>query len=262
VKVFTDAKWLLRSETRRMLRRTGPSPFPAGMPRPLLVHCCYHKVGTVWFGRVFAEIARQYDLRLHAGPQAELGEADVFLEDHSRIDPDRLPPFRGSHMIRDPRDVVVSAYFYHLRTAEPWALEPGEAWGGLSYQAHLRGLDRSAGLLAEIRRSAGTVIADMTAWDYRDPRFLELRYEDMLADEEAGWRRLFDAWGFAPREAAACVKIALGFSLHRMRKTSKHIRSGQPGEWRRHFGPEHRAAFKALTGDAAVTLGYEPDGSW
>ena len=157
------------------------SPFAgAGETKPpLIVHCCHHKVGTVWFLHVLTAISRHYGLRLHVGPQSDLGPEDgIFLEDHSRIDPGFLRPFRGSHMIRDPRDVVVSAYFYHLRTTEAWALEPREEFGGLSYQAHLQQLDRHEGLLAEIRRSASTVITDMTRWDYDDPRFLELRYED------------------------------------------------------------------------------------
>lgn len=249
------------TEARKLFRRATSSPFPAG-PAPLIVHCCHHKVGTVWFLRVFRGIAAQYGLRVHSGEQAGLRDQDIFVEDHSRIEADRLPRFRGSHMIRDPRDVVVSAYFYHLRTTEPWALEPQEAYGGLSYQDYLRGFDKHEGLLAEIRRSGATSIADMTRWNYADPRFLELRYEEMLGDEAGGFRRLFEFYGFAPKAVEACVEIALGFSLDRTRQTTSHIRSGQPGEWRKHFEPEHHAAFKAATGDAALRLGYETDAAW
>jgi hypothetical protein len=240
------------------------SPFVGtGGTDPLIVHCCHHKVGTVWFRHVLTAVARHYGLRRHAGPQSGLGPEDgIFLEDHSRIDPSALRPFRGSHMIRDPRDVVVSAYFYHLRTTEPWAQEPQEEYGGLGYRAYLQQFGRHEGLLAEIRRSAPTVIADMTRWDYEDPRFLELRYEDLIADERTGFNRLFEFYGFTPWAVATSVKIALGFSLRNPRKKSAHIRSGQPNDWQQHFGPEHRALFKQLTNDAAVTLGYEPDSSW
>ena len=33
-------------------------------------------------------------------------------------------------MIRDPRDVIVSGYFYHQWTDEPWANEPRPELGG------------------------------------------------------------------------------------------------------------------------------------
>lgn len=252
------------AEARRARRRHRRSPFPVSAEeRPLIVHCCHHKVGTFWFRNVLSAIADHYGLRVFSGEQSALRPpVDIFFQDHSRIDREALGDARGSHMIRDPRDVVVSAYFYHLRTDESWALRPRPEYGGRSYQQHLRSLDREAGIAAEIERSAPSVIRDMVAWDYEGNGFLELRYESLLADEEAGFRRLFGHYGFAPQAVERCLRIARRYGLRRMRRRSAHVRSGRPGEWRSHFSAEHKALFKRLTSDAALRLGYETQSSW
>jgi hypothetical protein len=252
------------AEARRLLRLNAGSPFPASCEgRPLVVHCCHHKVGTFWFQNVLSAVAADFGLRMFSGEQSDLPpSADVFLQDHSRIDRASLGDVRGSHMIRDPRDVVVSAYFYHLGTREPWALQPREAYAGRSYQQHLAGLDRETGIAAEIERCASTVLRDMVEWDREGNGFLELRYEDLLRDEEAGFRRIFDHYGFSPQAIERSVKTARRFGRGRMKSRSKHIRSGEPGEWRRHFSDEHKAIFKRLTADAAVRLGYETSSGW
>lgn len=36
--------------------------------------------------------------------------------------------------VRDPRDVVVSGYFYHRTTKEPWVLQPRPEYRRKSYQ--------------------------------------------------------------------------------------------------------------------------------
>ena len=257
-----EGKIKIAKRFRKAARRNLPSPFQAqSQARPLIVHCCHHKVGTVWFKRVYSAVADRYGLRLHAGPQASLGSHDIFIQDHSRIAADQLRDFRGSHMIRDPRDVVVSAYFYHLRTTEAWVLEPKPAYDGLCYQEYLKQFDVEEGLLAEIRSSA-TEIRNMVNWNYRDPRFLEIRYEDLISSEADGFRNLFEHYGFAPVAVEKSVEIALGFSLGKVKHKLSHIRSGQPNEWTKHFGDKHRALFKELTNDAATALGYEPNSDW
>jgi len=158
--------------------------------------------------------------------------------------------------------MIISGYFYHLRTEEPWVFEPQEEFGGLGYQAYLQSLDKEAGLMAEIRFASRNHIADMLAWNYHDPNVLEMRYEDVRADEATSFTRFFTHYGFHQNAVKKSVELAAHFSMNNVKKNTSHIRSGQPGEWRRHLNGEHIAAFKELTGDAAVRLGYEPNGDW
>lgn len=252
----------------RLYRRITRSPFEREDERWLIVHGAHHKAGTVWFHRVLSAVAEEYGLRLFSGEQQNLPPGtDVFFQDHSRIVREGLPPYRGSHLIRDPRDMVVSGYFYHLWTSETWVHVPRPDLGGLSYQEYLRSFDEVRGLHAEIDRTIRDINRSLLAWDFSDPRFLEIRYEEFLADPDLGFETLFSHYGFNPVAVERGVAIARQFSLDRMaaKKGSQgrsHVRSGRPGEWREVFTDDHRSHFKEASGDLLIRLGYESDNSW
>jgi len=106
--------------------------------RPLIVHSCYHKVGTHWFNNIFNSLAKELGLKYQYCAQIDLKrEADLYLDDHSKVDFSSLRPYFASHMIRDPRDVIISGYFYHLWCAEAWCTTPQARYGGKSYQQSL-----------------------------------------------------------------------------------------------------------------------------
>lgn len=252
------------------VRRIVADPVRADARQQTLVHFCHHKVGTVWFARVLRAVAQHYGLsfeHLEAAPPAP--GTRIALQHHTRVDLASFGSFVGSHIVRDPRDVVVSGYHYHLWTNERAIVAPDPALGGASYQEHLRGLDRKAGLLAEIRRASSRAIREMAEWDYDDPRFLELRYEDALADDHATFTELFRHYGFSDRAVERSAEIARAFGFRQMAgrplgevQEDAHLRSGLPGQWRDEFNENHVALFKELAGDALVTLGYEADDRW
>lgn len=257
--------------TAAAVRRASRSPY-AGVERlrpPLIVHASHHKVGTVWFENVLGTVSRQHRLRFRemagSGPVPE-GTHVAFYPHASNVPWETLDRRRTrvSHMVRDPRDMAVSAYFYHCRSEEEWLHRPLAHLGGRSYQEHLRSLPTPAGLSEEIRRMALNQLPDLLGWDYGRPGVLELRYEDVIADEEAAFRALFAHYGFHPDAAADAVATALTFSLSQRKGGAGpgHARSGRPGEWREVFQDEHVALFKELLGGALVQLGYESSDAW
>ena len=81
---------------------------------------------------------------------------------------------RAFHVIRDPRDVIVSGYFAHLHS------HPDETWPRLrAYRRYLATLDESEGLMAEMEFSS-IYLHQMLAWDYDNPLILEMRFEDLI----------------------------------------------------------------------------------
>jgi hypothetical protein len=247
--------------------RLKRGPFLAIAGRPLLVHCSHHKVGTVWFKRVLEVVAKTYGLHFeNVGPNKPSADTEMFVFNNAfRFKREYLEGrrFRGSHIIRDPRDLAVSAYHYHLRTTEQWVVTPSERWGGTSYQDYLKSLSAHDGLLAEIDRCARSEFKSMGEWDYKQPEFLELRYEEVMQDESSAFERLFRHYRFRHSVRSTSVEIARGFSLDVVGGgNDSHVRSGRPGEWRDVFEPEHTAEFKKLTGDLAVRLGYETSPDW
>ena len=117
-------------------------------------------------------------------------------------------------------------------------------------------------MLAEIERSAGTTLADMAAWDYQQPEFLELRYEEVISDEVSMFRRLFEFYGFNEKAIAVGLAAVEKVSIHSSHRQKRHVRSGETAQWRHYFEDEHIERFKAVTGDLLVRLGYEADLDW
>lgn len=246
------------------------SPFPEGASH-LIVHATHHKAGTMWFHALFDQLALRYGMRLEVVEDTPpLPGTDLYLNHHSRFDPDALPPHRGSHMVRDPRDMVVSAYRYHLWTDEAWAHRPRPELDGQSYQQRLRSLDEHDGLLLEIERCARDDFLDMQRWDYERPEYLELRYEDVRTDGATWFRRLFEHYGFSPEgiEEGLAAADHVSFESLKRREQSrrggrpKHLRSGRAGQWQDELGPAHRDRLKEVAGDLIVGLGYETDDTW
>lgn len=195
--------------------------------------------------------------------------AEIVFSWRARRPPDQIGLFRGSHMIRDPRDIAVSAYHYHLWTEEKWVHVPREEYSGRTYQEYLNSLDRSDGLSAEIRRLAAGLFKGMGAWDYAQPEFIELRYEDVIVDPTTWFACVFRHYGFTEEAVENSVAISEKFSFSKVSGRSmgevdkvSHLRSGRPGQWREEFSAEHVSLFKELTGDLIVRLGYESDDRW
>jgi len=256
-----------------------------------LVHAGYHKIASVWFENVLSDVAGRYGLTFSStylpfikrdpvfrlrqpapevGPPTWIGDVNLFM--HSRNFSDELfagRPIRGTHIVRDPRDVAVSGYRYHLWTDEEWVHTPYDGFGGRSYQETLRSLPESEGLLLEVGRTCRWTVAEMRAWDYTRSDFLELRYEDLIEDEDSGFERIFRHYGFTDAAVETSVEIARKHSFKAMTGRAigeeggnSHLRSGKPGEWRARFGEEHVELFKRMGNDVLVMLGYEHDDSW
>jgi hypothetical protein len=233
-----------------------------------LVHCAHHKVGTVWWGSILRALAERGAWRyVEVTSSGFDGSADVYLFEHTRhFDRPGFSgrPFRGTHMVRDPRDVVVSGYFYHLWTEERWANVPNSRYEGLSYREALNRRDRHDGLLLEMERMCRDQLPEMLAWDYSQPEFLELKYEDVIEDEEGSFERVFRHYGLRERDARRALDIVRmkSFSNVSGRKLgdvggATHLRSGRPGEWRAHFTTDHLDRWRELSGDGITRLGYE-----
>ena len=276
---------LVHSPLRAAWRRRVANPFADG-GQHLIVHTAHHKAGTSWFNRVLRALSVEYGIPFVHGDARQIrpGRSAFFFQNRRLFDPADFGPYRGSHMRRDPRDMVISGYHYHLWCKEPWAVKKirdlpklREQWSllpiadlmDMSYQEYLNSLDLEAGMMAEIHRCATTVIAHLADWDYDDPASFEFRYEDIISDEDAVFRRMFEHYGFHERAVERSVDIARQFSFQKRTgrelgdaQDNSHIRSGKLAQWTQEFSPAHKARFKELHGDTLIQLGYEQDLNW
>lgn len=257
------------SKSKRHLNRLLRNPFDGEQPE-LIVHGCHHRTGTVWFRRVLSAVAEHYGLQFFKGDQEDLrSSVEVFMQDHSKINTAQLSSYRGSHMIRDPRDMVVSGYHFHKWTDEAWAHVPSEQHGGRTFQERLQETDKKEGLMIEIERFCKSDLQDMLHWDYDDPRIIEIKYEEIMANEGQHFAAIFRHYGFDEQAVQRSVEIARVFSFRNVSKRSvgdveeeTHLRSGKSKQWQDHFDEDHKAYFKQLAGNAVVQLCYEDTNEW
>lgn len=245
-----------------------PSKSPFTDSPKLIFHGTYHKMGTVWLMRVLEKVANNWNLCMQKSNEVKdiVGSnTDIFFANHSHLDLETAGDFIGSHMIRDPRDCVVSGYFYHLWTDEEWAHQPQDWLGGLSYQQHLKSLNQEDGLAAEITTFAGyTTTYRLREWNYDDDRIFEIKYEDLLADEQRIFTELFRHYGFSEPAVQKSVQLAGQCSFKNVSgrevgqsQTNSHLRSGRPGEWKEVLSKNHLRLIDEQFGDLIAQMGYK-----
>ncbi len=242
------------------------------LSKPLIVHCCYHKCLTVYFYRVMQKVATAFGMHCQYFNWREKldPKTDMLLIPHSQIDFGLLSNYVGTHIVRDPRDLLISAYFYHLRTDEEWCARPNPAHTSrppdVSYQQHLKSLDQEQGLLYELNHVAGKMAELMGQWDYDNRKILELRYEDVIGNERDTFAKVFSWYGFSGDRLQIAIEIGESLALSNVSKQDKnfkHARQGsRVGQWQDFFTPAIKASFKRRFGDLLIRLGYAQDDRW
>ena len=257
---------MLRTLSRKVLKRVRADlnslVHPILIEHPILVGS-HHKCGSSWMYDVFCQISRNCGLRLlYEDCSARPSGTEIHFHAHSQF---KLPllnqiPYRGLHLIRDPRDIIVSGCFYHQRCREPWVHAPQVAFGGMSYQEKLRSfktLDDQ--LLFEMENCSAETITELMNWDYDDPYFMNVKYEDLIDDHPlVMFHQIFMFLGFPGHALPGLLQIAFEHSIFSGKLTARaHIRSGQARQWEKYFKPLHHRRFEQLYGDALCHLGYE-----
>lgn len=167
-------------------------------------------------------------------------------------------------MIRDLRDMTVSAYFHVKQEATH------------RDHAYYNACSEEEGLLHRIGVTAAHYVSWVGDWlsvAASEPRrILVVRYEDLNELPDVGFQRIFGFFGL-PVEAQLlrsllASKISEAQDFDRVRNESVGLRmkstarKGVVGGWRNHFTEVHKSAFKEQCGDILVASGYEQDDRW
>ncbi|MGB8811781.1 MAG: hypothetical protein WCC57_01205 [Paracoccaceae bacterium] len=249
----------------------------------LMCIATHHKGGTIWIKQVVRALSQTLDVpwkgiwgdkRMRAVPS----EGRAFLCNWDGYFPKPLWDSQETafvHLIRDPRDVLLSGCRYHHDApvvGEDFLHVPRDDLNGLTYQQHLNTLKtQEEKLLFEMMNKHAQTIAEMRAWPYGDPRSFELRYETLMEDTEA---TVFSAalthLGLAPFEVALGAEEFWHHSLFgglarpgaRKGRLSHHIKAGHPRRWARELPLAVGRAYAERFGADLIALGYETDNAW
>jgi hypothetical protein len=281
--------------------------------RPTYAFYGHHKCATMTLNTIAGGVCRRLGLNYeavfdaaqfqHDLPQfVATKHVDFLFYGNANIEHvSKLPAHKGFHIIRDPRDIVVSAYFSHMHS------HPTEHWPELEpHRETLKGLTKDEGLAEEIR-FRGKSLRHMMSWDYAQPLVLEVRFEDLTSRAYETLLTAFDFLGLIDnrdykisrrassllRECAAVMQKAYGWRTAQLigsralpavellaliwrnrfeartkgrsrgeEDVSNHYRKGETGDWANHFSSEHKELFKSLYPDLVPKLGYAESDNW
>jgi hypothetical protein len=279
-------------QRRALPRPTYPLPAADLFPTPLIAHFSYHKCLTVYYIRILRRLSNEFGFiyeHLNADRDSFVakaitgdGKRVLSINNRSDIPWAQLPPFQATHFVRDPRDLVVSGYRYHLWTQEAWCINPQFKWHTLvqhplfghveadprkypkdiSYQEYLKTLAPERGLLLEMLWRQPH-FRQMQVWAPPNKNVLELRYEDIIGNEPEMFQRAFAHYGFHPQLSARGVALAEEYSLkNQTTRPAHHIRKGTRAQWRDEFTPLVKQLFKQEWNPLLLQLGYAHDADW
>lgn len=245
------------------------------------IHCSYHKCLTVYYAKVLSTLYNHENI-FGSNYRHFTSLIDDFY-DHSddykiasvnnhSLDFSKLgDDFRISRFIRDPRDLVVSGYFYHKRGAEKWSnivdpdvdnfavvngCIPENMGKGPSFSSYLESLDKESGLIAEIDFRMNH-FNSMKEWPTQDPRVKLFVYEEIIGNEPDVFEEMFSFYGLSWVERKAARFLADKFSAKKQSISTRHIRNPISGQWKDHFTPKVMNYFERKHGDVLEYYGYD-----
>ena len=201
------------------------------------------------------------------GPQSPLGNASALVDAHMAglrlvssgqwtLSPSQLEAqmsvarvhWRMVHLVRAPIDLIISAFYYHQTTDEPWALESDPKWyvrmglspplpTGLSFSEHLRQLNATAGVLLQAQHSM-RLLAQMAAvaeaCTASPEHCTNIWLKAFTTDFDRAASRLLSAIGAPAARHADLLSVLrrAGHLSSTQRQASKHVTSGKHPEQR------------------------------
>lgn len=184
--------------------------------RPLLGYFGHHKAGSSWILNVNGAICSEIGLRFGHFHSPKMFNFDLLktvkeqrfdFVSYSNADINFVRPIlegvRGFHVIRDPRDIVVSAYFSHLYS------HSDRYWPERSnYRSQLEKLPKDKGLLLTmdyltsimVEGETIDILGNICMWDYSLPNILEVKFEELIVNPYGMWLEILRFLGVLDNE--------------------------------------------------------------
>ncbi len=238
----------------------------------------YHKTGTVWMENVLREAAKKMEIPFYDISNEHLcnsmeerkaflqdaiarDERAIIFENHTKFPLEGLDlsKVKGFRVVRDPRDIMISAAKYHTWSDESWLHIRRKKFNGQTYQEAINALpDSKSRMIFEMTHSTGDSIRSMREFeDYGI--FKTVKYEDLIEDFNCTvWRELAMWLGFARRDLLHMQYAFYNNSIFGGgAKKTEHVQSGKKQQHLTILDDELKATFYKHFPYITRKLGYE-----
>jgi len=200
--------------------------------------------------------------------------------------------YKGFHVIRDPRDIVVSGYFSH-KFSHPLKNAP---WIG-DHRKKLLKVGLEEGMLLELD-FCSFYFERLASWNFKIPQIYETTYEKLTKNPYDEFYKIFTFLGVRISNISPIVfgndamrKFLKNLGMHISKKydlstftlkrildkhvfekkakrikgvedAKSHYRKGIAGDWKNYFTPKLKEAFKKKWGKLLMQLKYAKDLDW
>lgn len=240
----------------------------------------HHKEGTIWMKQIVKSLSTAWNIPwIGIWSERQLGaipdQGAALLVNWNGYFPKQVwdnPDAAFVHVIRDPRDILLSGCQYHHYAGpkgERFLHTPLDRFDGLTYQEKLNSIDLyDDKLLFEMEGNHADTVAEMRAWPVDGPSSVTLRYEDLMGDTEA---RLFshgikvwqlDETSTLDAAAAFYSNSLFGGAADTNQRVAQHVQSGSQNRWMREMPRSVGEKYAEHFGQDLIDLGYEKDTSW
>lgn len=172
------------------------------------------------------------------------------------------------HVVRDPRDVIVSHHYHAYRLAE-WDFFGDREMARANSELLQAGGDLEKGMLDHFATSRLAVdwlnvqLGSRRARELFPGRYFECRYEDLIVYGSTIISSIFDFLE-EPISSDQCNEIFSTFSFQNMSSGRKageadnksFFRKGIVGDWKNHFTSDNLRVVRAVCGQIATDFGY------
>ena len=236
--------------------------------QPTVFHVTHYKSGSQWVLAVLNELAKDRVVPPQVGANHVTKDSHipghiypcVYLSKAEFLaagPPDNRKVFI---VIRDLRDTLVSLYFSVKNSHEMLSTRQQELRDALKSKDFTEGM-----ILLMEKRLFVSAIIQKTWVDSGD---LLIRYEDLIKDEQDGFKKIVSHCEISVKDAAIRNAVDLhSFEKKAGRKpgeedANSHHRKGISGDWQNHFDQKLTRIFKQQYGDVLIATGYETDTNW
>lgn len=249
----------------------------------------HHKCASNWLSRhIVKSVADKINLKYehYGNPRAfnhELKNTlahkgiEFFAYTNANIDyiKDIIADIKGFHVIRDPRDICVSAYFSHLHSHPV----KGKYSDNIrEMRQRLNSLSMKEGLFIEMD-FLESIFSHLDKWNYSLSNILEIKFENLIQAANQTILAIFEFLNLISEDPEKEEKKISFLELHKIidskrfenmtagrnpgeENVKSHFRKGISGDWQNFFNKKHKEYFKLKYNNLLLKLKYEKDKNW